>query len=116
MAADSVLLIGWNRPVAGREKAALELFTYSMGYWNELKSCGQIASFEPVLLTTHGGDLNGFILIKGEQAKLDALRNTDKFLDLITKVAINVDGVGVIAGWSGESLMNQMQRYGNLLG
>jgi hypothetical protein len=86
------------------------------GLLERLKSSGQIASFEPVLLATHGGDLNGFIVIKGEQAKLDALRNSDKFLDLITKVAISVDNVGVIPGWSGESLMNQMQRYGNLLG
>jgi hypothetical protein len=116
MAADSVLFIGWNRPIAGREKAALDLFTYSMGYWNDLKSSGQIASFEPVLLAAHGGGLNGFIVIKGEQAKLDAVRNSDKFLDLITKVSINVDNVGVIPGWSGELLMNQMQRYGNLLG
>ena len=40
MAADSVLFIGWNRGVVGREKAALELFRYALGYFSELKTSG----------------------------------------------------------------------------
>jgi len=31
------------------------------------------------------------------------------------KVALNVQGVGVIRGWSGESLMSQVQRYANVI-
>ncbi len=115
MAADYALFIGWNRAVAGREKAALELFRSALGYFNELKAAGQIASFEPVLLAVHGGDLNGFILIKGEEAKLDAVQHSEKFQDLITKVALNVEGVGAIRGWSGESMMNQVQRYSKVI-
>jgi len=115
MAADSVLFIGWNRGVVGREKAALELFRYALGYFSELKTSGQIASFEPVLLGSHGGDLNGFILVKAEQDKLDSVQHSEKFRELITKVDFNVDGVGVIRGWSGESMMNQVQRYAKVL-
>jgi hypothetical protein len=115
MATDYVLFVGWNRAVAGREKAALELFRYALAYFNEVKAAGQVASFEPVLLGAHGGDLNGFILIKGEEAKLDAVQHSEKFQDLITKVALNVEGVGVIRGWSGESMMNQVQRYANVI-
>jgi hypothetical protein len=63
----------------------------------------------------HGGDLNGFILVKAEEGKLDAVQHSEKFLDLITKVALNVDGVGVIRGWSGESMMNQVPRYAKVL-
>jgi hypothetical protein len=87
----------------------------ALGYFNELKASGQIASFEPVLLGAHGGDLNGFILVKAEEGKLDAVQHSEKFLDLITKVALNVDGVGVIRGWSGESMMNQVPRYAKFL-
>jgi hypothetical protein len=115
MAADYVLFTGWNRAIPGREKAALELFRQALAYYGELKSSGQITSFEPVILGAHGGDLNGFILVKGEQAKLDAIQHSDKFQDLTTKVALNVHGVGVIRGWSGESLTSQMQRYANLV-
>jgi len=115
MAADYVLFIGWNRPIPGREKAALELFREAVAFYSEQKASGQITSFEPVILSVHGGDLNGFILVKGEEAKLDALQRSDKFQDLTTKVDLNVQGVGVIRGWSGESLASQVQRYASLV-
>ena len=41
---------------------------------------------EPILLGAHGGDLNGFILIKADEAKLDTVQHSEKFLELITKV------------------------------
>jgi hypothetical protein len=115
MAADNVLFIGWNRAIAGREKTALELFRSALGYFAEVKAAGQIASFEPLLLRAHGGDLNGFILIKGDAAKLDAVQHSEKFQDLITTVAVNVEGLGVIGGWSGEAMMNQVQRYAKVV-
>jgi len=70
---------------------------------------------EPILLGAHGGDLNGFILIKADEAKLDTVQHSEKFLELITKVGLNVDGFGMIRGWAGESMMNQVQRYANAL-
>ena len=115
MAADNVLFIGWNRPIPGREKAALGLFSEAIAFYSEQKASGQITSFEPVILNVHGGDLNGFILVKGDEAKLDALQRSDKFQDLTTKVDLIVQGVGVIRGWSGESLASQMQRYASLV-
>jgi len=115
MAADHVLFIGWNRAIPGREKPALELFRQALAYFNDVKASGQVKNIEPVILAAHGGDLNGFILIQGEQAKLDALQHSDKFQDLITKVSVNVQGVGVVRGWSGESLASQVQRYANVI-
>ena len=115
MAADYVLFIGWNRSVVGREKPALELFRSALAYFNELKTSGQIASVEPVLLGSHGGDLNGFVLIKGESDKLDAVQHSEKFLELMTKVAFNAEGLGIVRGWSGESMMNQVQRYAKVV-
>ena len=63
----------------------------------------------------HGGDLNGFILVKGEEGKLDTVQHSDKFTDLLMRVALNVQGVGVVRGWSGESAASQVQRYANLI-
>ncbi len=116
MAAETVLFIGWNRPIAGREKAAVELFGESMGYWGDLQKSGQIANFEPVLLGLHGGDLNGFVLIRGEREKLDAVRASSRFLDIVTRAGILCEGFGVVSGWTGEGVMAQMQRYQQFIG
>ena len=91
------------------------MFREAQAFYSEQKASGQITSFESVILSAHGGDLNGFILVKGEQAKLDALQHSDKFQDLTTKVVHNVQGVGLIRGWSGESLTSQVQRYANVI-
>jgi len=72
--ANNVLFIGWNRAVAGREQKALEVFAKSMEYYTKLQTDGRIESFEPVILGVHGGDLNGFILLRGDAEKLDQIR------------------------------------------
>jgi hypothetical protein len=68
--ADRVLFIGWNRPVVGREQQAMELWQKAMEYYGKLQADGRIESFEPVILTAHGGDLNGFVMLRGGAEKL----------------------------------------------
>lgn len=110
----SALMIGWNRPVAGREMAAVEHFQSAMAYMGKLKAAGTIDSFEPVLLQTHGGDLNGFVLVKGNTDKLDTLVTTDEWRDMIIKSNILLQGHGVISGLYGEELQQEMGRYGRI--
>jgi hypothetical protein len=111
MAADTVLFIGWNRAVAGREKTCVELFGTTMKYWAKQKEAGNIESYEPVVLSAHGGDLNGFVLVRGEQAQLSKVRASEEFADLITQLNINAEGVGAIHGWTGEGVAKMMTRY-----
>jgi len=61
--ANQALFLGWNRPARGREEQAMKLWGKTMEYYGKLQAEGRIESFEPVLLTAHGGDLNGFFLI-----------------------------------------------------
>ena len=68
--ADYGLFIGWGALVRGRELKGLEVFNESIQFWADHQKKGNIESFEPVLLTPHGGDLAGFLLIKGEGTKL----------------------------------------------
>ncbi len=82
--ADNVLFIGWNRSVKGREQQAMQLFQKVIEYYGGLKADGRIESFEPVMLAAHGGDLNGFFLLKGEVEKLDEVRRDDTFLAVPT--------------------------------
>ena len=53
---------------------------------------GRIESFEPVMLAAHGGDLNGFFLLKGEVEKLDEVRRDDTFRNLTIEANYCLDG------------------------
>ncbi len=77
--ADAGLFVGWGEVVRGRETEAVEVFNETLGYYARLQEEGTIESFEPVFLEPHGGDLNGFILIRGEAEKLAALRVSEEF-------------------------------------
>jgi hypothetical protein len=68
--ANRILFLGWSRVVAGREQLAMQLWQKSMEYYTGLQSDGRIESFEPVLLWAHGGDLNGFVIVRGDAEKL----------------------------------------------
>jgi hypothetical protein len=109
--ADNVLFIGWDRARAGKEKEALEAFAASMSFWSEAVAKGQIESFEPVLLDLHGGDLNGFVLIRGSADKLASLRDSDEFRDLLVRADMSVSGIGVVPGFTGERLGRELARF-----
>ena len=109
---DNGLFIGWNRPARGREAAAVAVFGEGVQYFAELKARGEIESFEPFFLEAHGGDLNGFLLLRGDRAKLDRLRSDDEhFQRWITKAGLSVDGIGVLSTVTGELVGQLMSVY-----
>lgn len=108
MAADHGILIGWNRIVPGREVQATALFGEAMAFWSAQQQAGTIESFEPVLLSPHGGDLNGFFLVRGDAAKLGALMLTDEYLTIEQKASYLLDGHGVIGAIFGEGINRRM--------
>ncbi len=108
---DAAILIGWKEPRSGREAMAAGLFGESVQFYTSLVKNGTIESFEPVLLARHGGDFNGFILIRGEGAKLDALQRSEEFEKLTVRAIICLDGYGVIRGYVGEGLQRVMQQW-----
>lgn len=74
MAGDA-LFLGWGPVVRGRELKALEVFQETLTYYGSLQQEGRIDSFEPVLIAPHGGDLAGFILLRGSRGSLDEVRS-----------------------------------------
>ncbi len=114
--ADSVIFMGWNRPVVGREQQALQLFQRAMEFWGKLQAEGRIESFEPVLLSSHGGDLNGFVMVKGEAGKLSEIHEDDTFIDLTIEANYCISGYGVIDGYIGDDLADRFSRWSKLLG
>ena len=114
--ADRVLFIGWNRAVVGREQQAMQLFQKTAEFYGKLQAEGRIESFEPVLLSAHGGDLNGFWLLKGEAEKLGEVRRDETFRDITIEAGYCLEGVGVIPGFIGEGLTDAFSRWSKLLG
>jgi hypothetical protein len=107
MAGDA-LLLGWGPIVRGRELKGLEVFQETLAYYGKLQQEGKIESFEPILLEPHGGDLGGFVLIRGERAALDQIAASADFRRLVARAGSVVDNVGVIAAYGGEALAQQM--------
>ena len=68
----------------------MKLWQKFMEFNTGLQSEGKIESFEPVILSAHGGDLNGFIMIKGDAEKLAKVRADDVFGDLAIEANYSV--------------------------
>lgn len=110
MAGDA-LFVGWGPVVRGREMKALTVFQETIAYYGRLQQEGKIESFEPMLLAPHGGDLAGFIVLRGDRGSLDAISASEEFRRLIIRAGAVVDDVGVIDCYAGEALAQQMATF-----
>ncbi len=102
--ATGALMVGWGTLVQGREQKALQHFNEAIQYYTRLQQQGTIESFEPVVLEPHGGDLQGFLLVRGDREKLNALRSSEEFLRLTNRAELVVDNVGIVTAFIGEEL------------
>jgi hypothetical protein len=109
--ADYGLFIGFGAPVRGRERQALALFNDGFEYTSRLQQEGEIESFETVLLEPHGGDLSGFVLLRGDQDKLARIRSSDEFQRLLARDLLVLENVGVVGAALGERLLTLMSTY-----
>ena len=96
------LFVGFGAPVVGRETQAARVFGEAMAYYARLQQQGDIESFEGALLEAHGGDLNGFILLRGDPTKLAMARASEEWARLVARANFVVHGVGVISALLGE--------------
>jgi hypothetical protein len=102
--ADAGLFIGFGLPVRGRERQAVKVFTEALEYYARLQQQDEIESFETVFLESHGGDLNGFTLLRGDPDKLSRIRTSDEWVRLTTRADLIVDGFGVIGAILGDQV------------
>jgi len=109
--ADAAIFVGWGPVVRGREAKALAVFNEAMGYYTRLQQESAIESFEPVVLSAHGGDLAGFVLLRGERTKLDALKATEEFGRITVRANLIVDNLGVVDAAIGEGLTTGLATF-----
>ena len=109
--AEAALFIGWGEPARAREKGALEVFNEAMQYWGRLQQEGKIERFDVTVLAPHGGDLGGFVLLRGTAQQIDAVRRDEEFERLISRVRLMVDDVGFGDAFVDEKLAQVMGQY-----
>ena len=84
--ADAGLFIGWGEVVRGPEDRALDVFNETLELYGQLQSDGRIEDFEVALLDPHGGELQGYVMLRGSEEQIDAVRRGEDFQRLMTKV------------------------------
>jgi hypothetical protein len=105
---NAALFIGWGNPVRGRERQAIRVFNETNQYYSALQQQGKIESFEPVLLEEHGGDLGGFIILRGNKEQLSNLRTEPEFQHNTRRAGLVVHNVGVVNAFVGDDIGHVM--------
>ena len=66
--------------------------------------------FEPCMLDQHGGDLNGFVMIRGERDKLHELTYQNDWKNWMTKAYYNLEGFVVTRAFFDDMIKDNMGR------
>jgi hypothetical protein len=110
-----VIFFGWNHSITGREQMSAAHMQDFLQYVGGLQAAGDIESFETVLLRPHGGDLNGFFLIRGDASQLDAVEGSDEWLKHLTRAGLHLEGAGSVRGVRDEGVMDWMNLWTSIL-
>lgn len=102
------LFVGFGDPVDGRETQAARVFGEAMAYFARLQQEGEIEGFQGALLEAHGGDLNGFILLRGDPLKLGMMRASEEWIRLVARANFVVHGVGVVSAILDEEVQRRI--------
>jgi hypothetical protein len=94
---DFGIFVGFGVPVPGREIGSAKVFGEVIGYYERLKASGEIEGYTTCILEPHGGDLGGFILLRGDKDKLARVRASDEFARYILRAGYAVQHVGVVS-------------------
>ena len=109
--AKGALYIRWGFPTPALAERAVREFAEAMEYWKRKQEEKMIDSFEAVFLDYIGGDLSGFLLIRGDREKLNKIRMDPEFESRNQKVALLVPNFGVVDAFIGEDLQRRMTQY-----
>ena len=103
--ADHGIFLGWGGVITGRERQAEMVFGEGIAYFTQLQEQGRIESFEPVFLRPHGGDLGGFMLIRGDRDALHQILASPEWERLSNRVQAIVHHYGVVDAFLGAETM-----------
>ena len=107
--AGNVIFFAWNRAIPGREQISSAHFDEFGAYLGAQAERGVIQGFDVVFLDSHGGDMNGFFLIRGEPASLAAMVASDEWTEHMTRASMHLEGAGAVGGVTGDLMMARME-------
>jgi hypothetical protein len=102
--AKGALFVGFGAIIPGREKTASMVLGTAMEYLQRLREQGVLDGVETVLLEPHGGELEGFVLVKGDKDALARLRVDHEFIKNIVAVQLVHTKVGVVGAYAGAEM------------
>jgi hypothetical protein len=108
--ADAALFIGFGEVVRGREKHALRNYEDAIKYWNGLQEEGRIASYDVTLLGSHA-QLAGYVVARGTDDQLDALRHSKDFRRQLARARLTLDHLVVAEAFTGERIAEWLGEY-----
>jgi hypothetical protein len=109
--ADAGLFIGWGQVVRGREERALEVFNETLELYGQLQSDGRIEDFEVALLQPHGGELAGYVMLRGSEEQISQIQLDEDFQRVMQRADFVVDGLGLVPALIGEGLARGIAIY-----
>jgi hypothetical protein len=104
----NALFFGWNRSIPGREKLSAAHFQEFVHYLGGLQQSRAIDSYDTVFLELHGGDLNGFFLLRAAPAKLDALLASQEWNTHMLRAGMHLEGSGAVRAVTGDTVNERM--------
>lgn len=105
----NAIFLGWNRSIPGREHVSAAEFQDFVQYLGGLQQSGVIQSFDVVFLDPHGGDMNGFFLLRGESGKLHELAASADWLTWQMRGILHLQGFGAVFAATGDAVMERMR-------
>ncbi len=109
------IFFGWNDPIPGREPISAEHFQDFIIYVDALQRSGTITSYDSVFLNHHGGNLNGFFLIKGEPAKLAELMVSEAWEDHMLRATFHLQSPGWVGGFTGDLIPPRFAKWQSMM-
>jgi hypothetical protein len=107
----NVIFFAWNRPIPGRESESAEHFQEFVKFLQGRKQKGAIQSYDTAFLNPHGGDLNGFFLIRGESKKLDTLVSSKEWVTHMLRASLHLEGSGAVRGLTGDEIAERFELW-----
>ena len=107
----AAIFYGWNRAIPGREHHTVEHFAEWVSYLNKQKASSTISDFEIVFLRPHGGDMNGFTLIRGDVQKLHQLVETSEWIEHYMRALHELEGAGYVFADTGVDVQKRMEQW-----
>ena len=80
-------------------------------YLQRLQQEGTIDSFEAVALEPHGGDLTGFVLVRGDREAISRMRVSDEFSRIAVRVQLVHTDVGVVGAYTGAEMQSLFEEW-----